>query len=176
MKITALMAKPQLKNFLFIKSLVLVIDGIKNKKIGLILNKKIEEKASDLWQSINPNLVLKYNKNIRHGGPVYGSIILIHKIKDFADKKILENTYLTINTKNIENIIKKTNEYEMYVGYCTWASNQLELEIKNGFWWEIKVDEHMIFNNEGYWDLKKEEKNKEYLDSLGLKIQNHMLN
>lgn len=171
----ALMAKPILKDPLFNKSFVLIIDDLKNKKMGLILNKEMEEKTSEVWDSVNPGLVIK-NKNLKHGGSVYGAVSVIHKIEKFSDKKLFSDVFITINPKKIEKIITTTYEYEMYVGYCSWSKDQFEKEMKNGLWWEVIPDSIMVFNNIDYWELKKQEKNKEYLSSLNLKIQNHMLN
>lgn len=175
MKTKAIMAKPTLKDPLFSKSIILVIDDIKEKKMGLILNKEMEESASDIWDAVNPKLKIK-NKTLKNGGDVYGSICVIHKLKEYADKNLFKDCYITISTKKIEKIIAATYEYEMYVGYCAWSPKDFELEFQNGLWWEIEPDEHMIFNNKDYWKLKKEEQNKKYLDVLNIKMQMYNLN
>ena len=132
----------------------------------------------DILEEVNPNLILKNNKNIKNGGPLYGAVAVIHKIKKYSEQELFDKTYISIHPENIEKIIQnKTKPFEMYVGYCGWTSDQLSRELAIGSWWPIEPDDYAIFDdNYDYWNLKKEEQNKYYLNKLGIKIQNHILN
>jgi putative AlgH/UPF0301 family transcriptional regulator len=176
--IKALLATPKIKDSYFHKSIVLITGNESGYYHGLILNKKMNEKIMDIWEEVNPNLKLKNNKNLKIGGPLYGAVAVIHKIKKYSEQELFNKTYISIHPENIEKIIQnKTKPFEMYVGYCGWTSAQLATELALGSWWPIEPDDLMIFEeNYDYWNLKKEEQNKLYLDKLKIKIQNHILN
>jgi putative AlgH/UPF0301 family transcriptional regulator len=178
MKIKALIATPKIKDSYFHKSTILMIKENKDSYIGLILNKIMEEKASEIWECINPDACIHKNNQLRNGGPLYGAVTVIHKIKKYAEDELFPKTYLSIHPKNIEKIIQnKTKPYEMYVGYCAWSPTQLSTEMVGGDWWMTEPDDTMIFgDNYDNWTLKKEEQNKIFLDKLSIKIQNHLLN
>lgn len=177
MKTKILLATPKIKDIYFNKSIVLTIKE-ENHYFGLILNKTINERINDIWDVVNPDAIIYKNKNLRNGGPIYGSVHVIHKIKKYSEFELFDKTYMSVHPQNIEKIIKnKTKPYEMYVGYCNWSEMQLRAEILAGSWWESCPDDLMIFDdNEDYWKLKKEEQNKKALDILNIKIQNHMCN
>lgn len=177
MNIKALVATKKIKDSYFHKSMILMVKKDKESYIGLILNKKIEEKVKEIWEIVSPNLVIQNNNKLRNGGPLYGSIMVIHKIKKYSEQEIFPKTYLSINPENINKIItSKTKPYEMYVGYCAWSPAQLASEIVMGNWWTTEPDDSMIFGDNIDWELKKEEQNKIFLDKLNIKIQNHLLN
>lgn len=178
MKIKVLLSTPKLKDPYFHKSIILMTSESKDSYFGLILNKIMEEKVTDIWEEVNPNLKLFKNNKLRNGGPLYGAVTVIHKIKKYSEEEIFPNTYLSVHPDNIEKIIQnKTKPYEMYVGYCSWTSAQLATEIVKGNWWKTEPDDQMIFgDNLDYWNLKKEEQNKIILDKLNIKIQNHLMN
>lgn len=178
LKIKALLATPKIKDPFFFKSIVLMTGYESEFFHGLILNNRMNEKVTDIWEEIDPNIKLKNNNNLRNGGPLYGAIAVLHKIKKYAEEEILPKIFISTNIKNIEKIIQnKTKPYEMYLGYCAWSKDQLDREIRLGSWWVTSPDESMIFgDNYDYWKIKKEEQNKIFLDKLGIKIQNHILN
>jgi putative AlgH/UPF0301 family transcriptional regulator len=176
--IKALLATPKIKDSYFHKSIVLITGNESGYYHGIILNKKMNEKIMDIWEEVNPNLKLKNNKNLKNGGPLYGAVAVIHKIKKYSEQELFNKTYISIHPENIEKIIQnKTKPFEMYVGYCGWTSAQLATELASGSWWAIEPDDLMIFEeNYDYWKLKKEEQNKSYLDKLKINMQNHVLN
>lgn len=178
MKIKALIATPKIKDLYFHKTTILMVEESKDLCVGLILNKTMDETVTDIWEAVNPDIQVYRNNKLRNGGPLYGAIMVIHKIKKYSEKEIFSKTYLSSDPKNIEKIIKnKTKPYEMYVGYCSWSHSQLAAEINIGSWWTTEPDDTMIFgDNLDNWLLKKEEQNKHFLDRLKIKMQNHILN
>ena len=178
MKIKALIATPKIKDPYFHKSMILLISENKHSYIGLTLNRIMEEKVTDIWSVVNPKIDLYKNNKLRNGGPLYGSIMVLHKIKKYSEEEVFPKTYLSIHPDNIEKIINNKNKpYEMYVGYCSWSHAQLVSEVVCGNWWSTEPDDTMIFGeNIDIWKLKKEEQNKLYLDKLNIRIQNHILN
>jgi len=178
MKTRAIIATPKIKDPYFSKSIILLTRHSEDFFYGLILNRNMEERVSDIWEAVNPDAPIYKNNILRSGGPLYGAICVIHKIKKYSEQEIFDKTYLSIKPSNIEKIIaNKTKPYEMYIGYCGWSPKQLAVELVKGSWWETDPDDHMIFgDNSDHWVLKKEEQNKKMLDKLNIKIQNHLLN
>jgi len=179
LSVKVLLATPKIKDLYFRKTIILITGETTNSYLGLILNKTMQEKVSDIWDEIwiKKGKIHK-NNNLRNGGPIYGPIAVLHKIKKYSEYDIFPKTFLSFKPSNIEKIIQnKTKPYEMYVGHCEWTRSQLAMEITKGNWWQIEPDDHMIFgDNLDHWNLKKEEQNKKILDRLKIKIQNHFLN
>ena len=63
--IKALLATPKKKDPYFHKSIILITGNDSGYHHGLILNKKMNERIMDIWEEVNPNLILKNNKNIK---------------------------------------------------------------------------------------------------------------
>jgi putative AlgH/UPF0301 family transcriptional regulator len=173
-----LLSTPKIKDSYFHKLMILLNKVDKNYFYGLILNRTMDERVSELWESINPDASIHRDNKLRIGGPLYGKVCVIHKIQKYSEEELFPKTYLSVKPYNIEKIIaNKTKPYEMYIGYCCWTPTQLATEVMNGDWWETDAEDLMIFgDNFDYWTLKKEEQNKKMLDKLNIKIQNHYLN
>lgn len=174
----ALIATPKIKDLFFFKSIILLTQMNKNSIYGLILNNVMDERVTDIWEVVNPEAKIHKNNKLRIGGPLYGAVCVIHKIKKYSEQELFPKTFLSIKPSNIEKILSsKTKPYEMYVGYCSWTPSQLAKEIMEGNWWESEVSDDMIFgDNFNYWDTNKQYQNKLLLEKLEIKNQNYLFN
>ena len=171
MNIKSLLATPKIKDETFYKSLILIIKEHECSHMGLILNRPTSEPIKKLWDT-------EIDVNMKFGGPVSDSLMLLHKSKKYADYEVIPNVYLSIYIGSIEKVLKTSKDkYEMYFGYCAWIKNQLLDEIGKGVWWPITPTENMIFDNEeNLWDIHKYKQDIMYLEKLNIKNQNYKFN
>jgi putative transcriptional regulator len=179
MKYKALLSTPKIKDSFFHKTVILIVKEYNSSHMGLVLNKNIDESIKNFWSVAGYSTEISSRNNVKLGGPLFGSLMLLHKCRKYSDYQILENTYLSVHVSSIENALRESRDkpYEMFVGYCAWAEMQLENEIKKGSWWSIEPNEYMIFgNDENMWEVYKYKQDVLYLEKLKLSKQNWIFN
>ena len=137
---------PHMKDPFFSKSVVLICDHNSHGSMGIILNKKLDQKKSNPEFGIE---ALSKERVIFFGGPVMVNFtLLLHNEKKLEDTsyKIAENLFLSNNGFN-NNKIKFSNK-KFISGYAGWSKGQLENEIKNGDWIVQKARNDLIFETD----------------------------
>ena len=141
-----IISMPHMNDLFFSKSVVLICDHNSHGSMGIILNKKLDQKKS------NPDFgVETFSKErvIFFGGPVMVNFtLLLHNEKKLEDTsyKIAENLFLS-NNGFTNNKIRISNK-KFISGYAGWSKGQLENEIKNGDWIVQKARDDLIFETD----------------------------
>ena len=141
-----IISMPHLNDPFFSKSVVLICDHNSHGSMGIILNKKLDQKKS------NPDFdveTLSKERVIFFGGPVMVNFtLLLHDEKKLEDTsyKIAENLFLSSNGFT-NNKIRISNK-KFISGYAGWSKGQLENEIKNGDWIVQKAKDDLIFETD----------------------------
>ncbi len=156
-----LVAKPDLRDPRFVRSVVYIFEHDATGAMGLILNRPVREVslAELLEQAGLDGTGVKGEIRLHFGGPVEpGKGFVLHT----AD-------YKTEGTKAVNNGIAVTTRIEILraistntgprkslfmLGYAGWAANQLESEIQAGAWEIVPPDEELVFDEhaETKWD------------------------
>ena len=137
---------PYINDPFFSKSVVLICDHNSRGSMGIILNKKLDQKKSNLEFGLE---TLSKEKTIFFGGPVMVNFtLLLHDEKKLEDTsyKIAENLFLS-NNGLTNNKIRISNK-KFISGYAGWSKGQLENEIKNGDWIVQKARDDLIFETD----------------------------
>lgn len=174
-----LVSTPLVKDSTFHKSTILILNNKNSGNLGVITNKFMNQKVTDIWEEVNSNLIIPNNNNLRMGGPVYGKVFLVHKSKKYSEEQVFTNTYQSCNPENIEKIISsKKIRFEMYVGFCVWEEGQLEYELEQSIWWESKPNDKFIFGKDNdHWQKEKVKQDALYLKKMNLNPrQNYLMN
>ena len=143
---------PHMNDLFFSKSVVLICDHNSHGSMGIILNKKLDQKKSNPEFDVE---TLSKERVIFFGGPVMVNFtLLLHDEKRLEDTsyKIAENLFLCNNVFT-NNKIRISNK-KFISGYAGWSEGQLENEIKNGDWIVQKARDDLIFETdcEKIWD------------------------
>jgi putative AlgH/UPF0301 family transcriptional regulator len=178
MKVKAIISTPKVIDSIFRKTIIVMVKEYKNSHIGLIINRPMNENIKTFWKDVNHDIQIEDQKKIRFGGPVFGPVVmLMHKIKKYANYGVLQDVYLSVQYRDIQKIIEQTNFYELYVGYCAWIPDQLNKEISRGVWWKTNAKESMIFGSDyDLWDELKQKQDLILLEKLNIKNQNFQFN
>ncbi|MEE2931736.1 MAG: YqgE/AlgH family protein [Bacteroidota bacterium] len=131
-----LIAKPQMTDPQFFKTVILLIHHNNKESIGLVLNQDTDLQLIDLIE-----LKSKQKFPVYIGGPVQKNTLhYIHtkgeKIKNA--KHIKENIYWGGDFNQVKNLIEENkitpNEIRFFAGYSGWTNEQLKNEIIEGSW------------------------------------------
>ena len=137
---------PHMNDPFFSKSVVLICDHNSRGSMGIILNKKLDQKKSNSKFGVE---TLSKERVIFFGGPVMVNfILLLHNEKKLEDSsyKISDNLFLS-NNDLPNNKIRISNK-KFISGYAGWSKSQLEKEIKNGDWIVQKARDDLIFETD----------------------------
>ena len=143
-----IISMPNMNDPFFSKSVVLICDHNSHGSMGVILNKKLDQKKSSSEFGVE---TLSKERMIFFGGPVMVDfILLLHDDKQLKDNsyKIAENLFLSNNNNSFnQNGIEIPNQ-KFISGYAGWSKGQLENEIKNGDWIVQKARDDLIFETD----------------------------
>ncbi len=156
-------ALPQLKDIFFSKSIIYITHHNKDGAVGIVLNYKVLKiKGSDLFKKLN---IKDFNQNqdtefsFHIGGPLSQNNGFILHSSDYKSKNTLgisKNVKLTCSTDIINDIAKNKGpeNYFISLGYSGWGPGQLEQEIKQNSWINIKEELDLLFKleSEKKWD------------------------
>jgi putative transcriptional regulator len=130
-----LISEPSLRDFYFRQSVVLLAEHNEEGTFGVIINKPIEARLSDVIKGFP-----EFECRIFLGGPVKtDSIFFIHTRKDVErSMPIMKGLYWGGDIDVIRDMIETgsitENEIRFFVGYSGWNPNQLDREIKENSW------------------------------------------
>jgi putative transcriptional regulator len=152
-----LCALPQLKDGFFSKSIIYLTHHNKDGAVGIVLNYKIMNiKGCELFKKlnmshINENLDMEFPFHI--GGPLNqnnGFILHSNDYKSENTLKVSKNVKLTCSTEIICDIAtnKGPKKFFISLGYSGWGPGQLENELKQNSWINIKEELDLLFEVE----------------------------
>jgi putative transcriptional regulator len=165
-----LVASPKIKNSIFEKSTILILEHSNKGAYGIIIDKyQRDTTIEEVWEK-STGYKQKSNQLLNIGGPIDGPIISIHTNKKLGEEYVANKVYFTVAKKIINEIIKKEKTLKVFVGYCRWSNGQIEQEIESGSWFIFESKLEYIFNlKDSLWN---EILDTEYLKILKKSIKN----
>lgn len=140
-----LVAKPELEDSNFGRSVVLVTQTPDAHTVGVILNRptRARHKGRPLW----------------FGGPVMPSVVIAVFHAAAPPKAsafhVRTNLYLSMHPENVEALLADPKaRYRLYSGFSGWAPRQLESEFEREGWYVLPADEAIVFREDtsGLWE------------------------
>jgi putative transcriptional regulator len=151
-----LVAKPGLQDPRFRETVILVTQTPDAQTVGVILNRPIPEKLSDLIA--DEALARKYSDTVFSGGPVMARTIVALYRSESAPQApafhVLKDLYLTMHPAAIEPLLAQPGRrYRLYAGFSGWAPRQLESEMERDSWYVLPATEELVFRKDtsGMW-------------------------
>ncbi|MBF0288252.1 MAG: YqgE/AlgH family protein [SAR324 cluster bacterium] len=148
-----LIAREQLNDPNFSRSVVLLIEYDAHSTVGLVINRPTDVQLAKLWPTIKG--VQQHQDPLFLGGPVARGQILLLVQSDQAPENtihVFENIYVSSSRHVLEQMIVQStsrhgNTFRVYAGYAGWAPGQLEKEVLRGDWDVLKADASSIFRD-----------------------------
>ncbi|MGE5382199.1 MAG: YqgE/AlgH family protein [Omnitrophica WOR_2 bacterium] len=161
-----LISVPFLQDFYFKKSVVLLAEHSNEGSFGIIINKPVEVKLSDIASEFEG-----FDAPVFLGGPVKtDSLFFIHTRPDVIDEgiPILDGLYWGGNIDTVKNLIKKgkikKSEIRFFIGYSGWIADQLNKELEEKSWVVSMTNPTQVFrsNPSELWAETLKKLGKEY--------------
>jgi putative transcriptional regulator len=153
-----LIAKPELTDPNFSRTVVLVTQTEDFSTVGVIVNRPTTLKLSD-FPTDDGVETAKYRDRIFLGGPVMrrALVAVFHAEAPPAAAAfhVLRTLYLTMHSDNMRELLGSTDRrYRLYAGFSGWAPRQLEGEFNREGWLVLPADEDIVFreNTDGMWE------------------------
>ena len=137
---------PNIVDSCFSNSVILLCEHNKKGAMGIIINKKIDEKY---YTDILPQPSFT---NVFFGGPllINKGFILHRSNRNTKNTIKISNDFSITNYKNAQSLINKKNkfDYKLVYGHAGWSAGQLEQEIKKGDWLIQNINPDFVFNED----------------------------
>ncbi len=145
-----LISEPFLRDYYFKRSVVLLADHNDEGSFGIIVNKPIDVKFSEIVKDF-PN----FNSQLYLGGPVNtNSLFFIHTIGNKIENssKIMDGLYWGGDIETAKEMIALNqilpDEIRFFIGYSGWSPKQLENELKINSWVVTRAKHNLIFKSD----------------------------
>jgi putative transcriptional regulator len=140
-----LIATPDLLAPMFSQSVVLMIDHDDEGAIGVILNKPTNTTMTDLSGKLFDD-EFEWDKPLHVGGPVTGTLAVLHTIEAMADREVIPGVYLTLEASKVQHVLSKKPQPSVIVAnYSGWGPGQLEGEIDRDSWLTLPASAAHVF-------------------------------
>ena len=153
-----LVAKPELTDANFSRTVVLVTQTEDYNTVGVIINRPTTLKLSD-FPAVEGFEAGKYVDPVFLGGPVMRQA-LVAVFQSAAPPRapafhVLRRLYMSMHADNLKDLLASGGRrYRIYAGFSGWAPRQLESEFDRAGWFVLPADEDTIFRTDmsGVWE------------------------
>jgi putative transcriptional regulator len=145
-----LIAAPQLSAPIFARSVILMLDHNEDGAIGVILNQPINTVVTDLAGKIFDD-DFEWDKPLHLGGPVPGSLTVLHTLEKLGDQEIIPGVFVTLDVETVHKVIHRRPEPSLVIAnYSGWGPGQLEGEFQGDSWITLPATpEHVFWTGRG---------------------------
>jgi putative transcriptional regulator len=152
-----LIAKPELADPNFRRTVVLVTQTEDAETIGVIINRPTRVKLAELLPD-DPAAV-NYREPMYSGGPVMQRVLIAVFRSNTPPPapafRVRRDLYLSMHPDNLKLLLGTPGaQYRLYAGFSGWAPRQLESEFERDGWYVLPADPDIVFrkNTEGMWE------------------------
>ena len=153
-----LVAKPELVDPNFSRTVVLVTQTEDYSTVGVVINRPTVLKLADFVA--DPKLDTgKYRDRLYLGGPVMRNALIAVFQSDTRPEAaafhVLRKLYITMHPDNMLMLLSSEDRrYRLYAGFSGWAPRQLESEFNREGWYVLPADEEVLFRKDmnGVWE------------------------
>jgi putative transcriptional regulator len=145
-----LVAKPELGDPNFRRSVVLVTRAREGQTLGVILNRPTDIELERIAPRGAP--LDNYEDAVYFGGPVLPQVavaLLRSESAPPAAFRVADRVYLTMHPDNIAALLANEDAvFRLYAGFSAWGPGQLESEIALGSWYVLPADEDTLLRDD----------------------------
>lgn len=152
-----LIAKPELADPNFRRTVVLVTQTEDAQTIGVIINRPTSIKLSEMLPG-DP-AAANYRDPVFFGGPVMPQVLITVFRSDKPPPapafQARRGLYLSMHPDNLKPLLDTPGaQYRLYAGFSGWAPRQLESEFARDGWYVLPADADIVFrkNTDGMWE------------------------
>jgi putative transcriptional regulator len=111
---------------------------------------------SHVWEQISQEPCQR-GGNVRHGGPVGGTLMVLHDQRPLANLIVTEDLFVATELNSMESLANTEDGQALfYVGHSGWGAGQLERELTEGSWLVLPASIQHVFGDQDGVTLWKE--------------------
>jgi putative transcriptional regulator len=142
-----LIASPGLVDPNFARTVVLIAAHGEEGALGLILNRELSTPLPQIWPQVSESECAR-SENVRHGGPVSGSLMAVHDQRVHANLVVTEHIYVATELNSMESLAGSDDGAVLfYIGHSGWGPGQLETELADGSWLVLPATAELVFSD-----------------------------
>jgi putative transcriptional regulator len=142
-----LIASTELADPNFARTVVLIAVHGEEGALGLILNRELNTPLSQIWSQVSESECVR-TENVRHGGPISGSLMAVHDQRPHANLVVTEDVYVATELNAMESLAgSDEGQVLFYIGHAGWGPGQLETELADGSWLVLPAAAEHIFGD-----------------------------
>ena len=152
-----LVAKPELADPNFRRTVVLATQTEDAQTIGVIINRPTRTKLPELLP--DDPAAAHYRDPVYSGGPVMQRVLIAVFRSETPPPapafQVRRGLYLSMHPDNLKALLAVSGaQYRLYAGFSGWAPRQLEAELARGDWLVLPADADIVFRKdmEGVWE------------------------
>lgn len=145
-----LVARAELSDSNFKDSVVLVMNNIRPRPLGIIINRPTRIAISHLFPDLER--VAQLDEKVYFGGPVeIASVSFIFRAETPPEHatQVLAGVYISTNRELLLKLLARDKPMEglrIFIGYSGWAPGQLQSEIARGYWTLAPAEADAVFD------------------------------
>jgi putative transcriptional regulator len=140
----------------FARTVVLIAAHGEEGALGLILNREMSMPLEQVWGQVSETPCLR-SGNVRHGGPIGGTLMVIHDLRPHANLVVTDDLYVATELNAMESLAASDDGQAIYyIGHSGWGPGQLESELAEGSWLVLPATSEHVFGNHDMNTLWKE--------------------
>ena len=145
-----LVAGKNMRDAMFMESVIYLISYDKNGAMGVIINHPTKVGLSEVFPDIKG--LLKRNDPLYMGGPVaINQLMMIMRsgTPPAGSLQLFDNVYISSDTGYLKRMIDNPGadeQFRVYAGYAGWVPGQLEHEISRNDWFVTEADAKFFFD------------------------------
>jgi putative transcriptional regulator len=129
----------------FARTVVLIAAHGEEGALGLILNREMSVPLQQIWGQVSQSECVR-EENVRHGGPVSGTLMAVHDLSPHANLVVTDEIYIATELNDMESLAGSDEGRAIfYVGHSGWGPGQLENELSEGSWLLLPAESHHVF-------------------------------
>ena len=151
-----LVARPELVDSLYAHTVLVVSPLGGGEHIGFIVNRPTELTLGKIFPEDAASQ--KVREPVYLGGPVRPELIfaLVERATSPGGKSlpVMPGLYAAIEQKTVDKIIRdEPSDARFFAGFVAWQPGELSDELKNGAWYVLAPDAHLVLDNPapGLW-------------------------
>jgi putative transcriptional regulator len=131
----------------FARTVVLIAVHTEEGALGLILNRELAMPLEQVWAQVSETPCLREG-NVRHGGPVTGSLMAVHDQRPLANLVVTDDLFIATELNAMELLAGSDDGQALfYVGHSGWGPGQLENELTEGSWLVLPATPEHVFGD-----------------------------
>jgi len=140
----------------FARTVVLIAAHGGEGALGLILNREMSMPLQQVWGQVSETPCLR-SGNVRHGGPIGGTLMVVHDVRPHANLLVTEDVYVATELNAMESLAASDEGQALfYIGHSGWGPGQLETELAEGSWLVLPATSGHVFGDHDANTLWKE--------------------